>query len=68
MARRAALIALAAGLLSCGSNDWTCNWQCTSPENSSGTATYPNGPDPTQQCTADHGVGCTNFTCNCTQQ
>jgi len=73
MARRAALIALVVGLASCGSNDgsggnWSCQWQCNSSvPPMSGSATYPNGTNLTQQCAADHGVGCNDFTCNCNQ-
>jgi hypothetical protein len=72
MARRAALMALALGLISCGSSDstnnpWSCHWQCHI-DNTSGNATYPSGTaNPTTQCTADHGVGCSSFECNCTQ-
>jgi hypothetical protein len=70
MARRAALIVfvVAFGLVSCGgSKAWSCAWACTAPTMSSGTATYPDGPDPTDQCTADHGAGCTTFSCDCNQ-
>jgi len=68
MARRAALIVLAVGLLSCGSSndDWTCVWACHT-SGAGGTATYPAGANPTQQCTTDHGVDCNNFECNCNQ-
>ena len=69
MARRAALIVLvfAFGLLSCGSKDWSCTWTCSS-DMTHGSATYPDGTaDPTAQCTADHGVGCNDFDCNCNQ-
>jgi len=70
MARRAALIVLAVGLLSCGSSssndDWTCAWQCHT-TGASGTATYPAGPTPIPQCTADHGADCNSFECNCNQ-
>ena len=57
---------LALGLGSCGSKSWSCAWRCTSNE-TSGTATYPDGPNPTDQCTTDHGAGCNDFTCSCTQ-
>jgi hypothetical protein len=78
MARRAALsrpfriiqlavAVLALSLASCGSKSWSCAWQCTAPNMSSGTATYPDGPDPTDQCTTDHGGGCTSFSCDCNQ-
>jgi hypothetical protein len=73
MARRAALIALVAGLVSCGSSngsndDWTCVWAChSSVPPTSGTATYPNGTNLNQQCQADHGPDCSSFECNCTQ-
>lgn len=74
MARRAALIVLAAGLLSCGGSnggsggDWSCHWQCSSSvPPTSGNATYPNGTNLGQQCAADHGVGCSSFTCDCNQ-
>ena len=64
MARRAALMALACGLLACGSSgggSWTCTWHCVT-DGTSGTATYPSGTsNPTQQCTTDHGTGCNNF-------
>ena len=67
MARRAALIALTPALASCGSKSWTCAWQCSS-NVISGTATYPSGTsNPTQQCTTDHGTGCSNFNCGCNQ-
>ena len=73
MARCAALMALALGLISCGSSDSTgggsfsCTWHCVT-DGSSGTATYPaSSSNPTQQCTADHANGCTNFSCGCTQ-
>lgn len=70
MARRAALIALVCGLVSCGSNgggSWSCHWQCHSNE-SSGTVTYPSGTsNPTQQCTTDKGSGCNDFECGCNQ-
>ena len=66
MARRAALIALTPALASCGSKSWTCAWQCSS-NVISGTATYPDGPDPTQQRVADHGSACNSFSCSCNQ-
>ena len=74
MARRAALIAFAFGLVSCGSNDgggntpWTCTWRCNSNDPpTSGTQTYPAGANPTAQCNQQFGTGCSNFTCSCTQ-
>ena len=70
MARRTALsivvAVLALGLGSCGGKSWSCAWQCNSNE-TSGTATYPDGPDPTDQCATDHGAGCNDFSCSCTQ-
>ena len=73
MARCAALIALVVGLVSCGSSnggggDWTCHWQCNSSvPPTSGNATYPSGTNLTSVCQADHGVGCSSFTCDCNQ-
>jgi hypothetical protein len=69
MARRAALIGLALGLLCCGSNDdWACTWQCNSAiPPASGTHTYPAGANPTAQCTQDDGTGCSDFSCSCNQ-
>jgi hypothetical protein len=73
MARRAALIALGVGLLSCGGDDgsnnsWSCSWQCHSNDPpTSGSHTYPNGPNPTAQCTQDYGTGCNDFSCSCNQ-
>jgi hypothetical protein len=61
-----ALVVLSVALASCGSKDWSCTWSCNS-TGQSGSHTYPNGPDPTTQCEADFGVGCNDFTCNCTQ-
>lgn len=71
MARRAALIVLAVGLVSCGSDngsndDWTCVWACHT-TGAGGTATYPAGPNPTTQCTTDHGADCNSFECSCNQ-
>jgi len=80
MARRAALstplriiplgvVVLAVALASCGSGSksWSCSWQCNS-NGQSGSHTYPDGPDPTlQQCEADFGSACNDFTCHCTQ-
>jgi hypothetical protein len=72
MVRRAALPALCLGLLSCGdsnngsNNPWSCTWQCHT-NGTSGTATYPNGPNPNQQCTTDHRGDCSNFECLCNQ-
>jgi hypothetical protein len=63
-----AVVVLAFALTSCGGNKgWSCAWQCTAPNMSSGTATYPDGPDPTNQCAVDHGGGCTSFSCDCNQ-
>jgi hypothetical protein len=64
-------MALACGLLACGSSgsggNWTCHWNCVT-DSTSGTATYPSGTsNPTQQCAADHGTGCSNFNCGCNQ-
>lgn len=76
MARRAALIALAVGLVSCGSNDggsnndWVCNWVCNSNDPPThGSKTYPNGPNPGDQCTQEFGpgAGCNSISCTCTQ-
>jgi hypothetical protein len=72
MARRAALIALVVGLVSCGSNNgggsWSCHWQCNSSDPpTSGNATYPDGTNLSQQCQADHGAGCNDFQCACNQ-
>jgi hypothetical protein len=61
----AALMLLAAGCGSGGSS-WACNWQCLSNE-TSGTKTYPSGPDPTDQCAIDFSNGCASFNCSCTQ-
>jgi len=69
VARRTALIGLVLGLISCGgseSNDWSCTWQCHS-NSTSGSHTYPDGPDPTPQCTQDYGTGCNDFSCSCSQ-
>jgi hypothetical protein len=49
-----------------GGGSWTCNWQCTT-NDTHGTKTYPAGPDPTDQCTADFGISCNSFSCSCTQ-
>ena len=65
----AVLAALGLVLAGCGGSDggnWSCTWQCHS-SGSSGSASYPPGPDPTQQCTADHGSDCNDFDCLCTQ-
>ena len=66
-------MALAFGLLACGSSDsngggsWTCTWHCVA-DGTSGTANYPSGTsNPTQQCQTDHGTGCNNFNCGCNQ-
>lgn len=61
-----AVAAVAIALASCGGGSWSCSWQCSSNE-TSGTATYPSGPDPTDQCATDHGADCNAFSCNCTQ-
>jgi hypothetical protein len=57
---------LALGLGSCGAKSWSCAWQCDSNE-TGGTATYPDGPEPSDQCAADHGTGCNDFSCSCNQ-
>lgn len=51
-----------------GGGQWTCNWQCVSNE-TMGSHTYPNGPDPTDQCGTDYSNGCQYqyFHCSCTQ-
>ena len=61
-----AVAALALGLASCVSKSWSCAWQCNS-NMSSGTHTYPDGPDPTSQCEIDYGSTCNDFTCSCNQ-
>ena len=71
MAGRAALsivvAALALGLASCGgSKSWSCAWQCNS-NMTSGTHTYPDGPNPTSQCALDFGSTCSSFSCTCDQ-
>lgn len=59
------MMMLTAGCGSSGGN-WSCSWNCLSNE-TSGSKTYPSGPDPTDQCTIDFGNGCNNFSCSCTQ-
>jgi hypothetical protein len=41
-------------------------WNCSS-SGTTGSHTYPNGPDPTDQCATDYGSSCGNFSCTCTQ-
>jgi hypothetical protein len=61
-----AVAALPLFLASCGSKSWSCTWECSS-NMTSGTHTYPDGPDPTSQCALDFGSTCTSFTCTCDQ-
>jgi len=68
---RALPLSLVLALLSlaCGGSGstWTCNWKCNS-TGQSGSRTYPSAKsDPTDQCNADFGSGCNDFTCNCTE-
>ncbi len=55
-------------VVGCGSSggSWSCHWNCTS-TGASGSHTYPNGPDPTDQCATDYGSTCSSFSCSCTQ-
>ena len=72
MARCAALMALALGLISCGSSNsdggsWSCTWHCNT-DGTSGSATYPASTSaPTTQCRTDHGADCSDFSCGCNQ-
>ena len=62
-------LALAMLTLACGGSGstWTCNWTCNS-TGQSGSHTYPSrSSDPSDQCDADYGSGCTSFTCQCTE-
>jgi hypothetical protein len=55
-------------LVGCGGSggSWSCNWNCNA-TGTSGSHTYPGGPDPTNQCAIDYGSSCGSFSCSCTQ-
>ena len=59
------VLVVGAGCHSSGSS-WNCHWQCPS-DGGVGNKTYPDGPDPTDQCVSDFGADCSDFRCSCTQ-
>ncbi len=60
------LLAIACGSNGSSGGSWSCDWRCTA-NGTTGSHTYPSGPDPTGQCAIDYGSSCGNFSCSCTR-